>query len=74
MGRSKLVCNLGMADFFTLPGSGEVWRRKGGDPIWVMDASGDYVRRYKAYECESLYDSEKTTRLKANDRVELIDK
>ena len=74
MSRSKLVCNLGMADFFTLPDSGEVWRRKGGDPTFVVDASGDYVKRYKVYECESLYDAEKKITLKGNDRVELVDR
>ena len=74
MGRSKLVCNLGMADFFTLPDSGEVWRKKGNEPTFVVDASGDYVKRYKVYECESLYDSSQTVKLKSNDRVELVDK
>ena len=73
MSRSRLVCNLGMADFFTLPDDPDVWRKKGGDPIFVVDASGDYVKRYKMYECESLYDSSKTIRLKANDRVDLVD-
>ena len=71
--KSKLVCNLGMADFFTLPGSAEVWRKKGGDPVYVVDASGDYVKRYKAYDCESLYDREQTVRLPGNQRVELVD-
>jgi len=74
MGRSKLVCNLGMADFFTLPDSSEVWRRKGGEPIYVTDASGDHVKHYKGYECESLYDSTQRITLKGSDRVELIDK
>ena len=74
MGKSKLVCNLGLADFFTLPDDPDVWRRKGGDPIFVVDATGDYVKRYKMYECESLYDSSKTIRLKANDRVDLVDR
>lgn len=73
MSRSRLVCNLGMADFFTLPDSNEVWRKKGNDPVFVVDASGDYVKRYKMYECESLYDSSKHIRLKANDRVDLVD-
>ena len=72
MARTKLVCNLGMADFFTLD-DGDVYRKKGGEPINIVDASGDYVKRYKAYECVSLYDSSKTVRLKANDRVELVD-
>ena len=62
-----------MADFFTLPDDPDVWRKKGGDSIFVIDASGDYVKRYKMYECESLYDSSKTIRLKANDRVDLVD-
>ena len=74
MSKSRLVCNLGMADFFTLPDDPDVWRKKGGEPIFVVDASGDYVKRYKMYECESLYDSSKTVRLKGNDRVDLVDR
>ena len=74
MSRSKLVCNLGLADFFTLPDSSEVWRKKGNEPIYVTDSSGNYTKRYKEYECESLYDSSVKIRLKANDRVELVDK
>ena len=74
MSKSRLVCNLGMADFFTLPYDSDVWRKKGTEPIFVVDASGDYVKRYKMYECESLYDSNKQIRLKANDRVDLVDK
>jgi hypothetical protein len=73
MGKSRLVCNLGMADFFTLPDSGEIWRKKGGDPIYIVDASGEYGKRYKAYECESLYDPEQKIRLPGNQRVELVD-
>ena len=73
MAKSKLVCNLGMADFFTLPDDPDVWRKKGTDPIFIVDASGDYVKRYKAYECESLYDSDKQIRLPENQRVELVD-
>ena len=73
MSKSRLVCNLGMADFFTLPYDSDVWRKKGTEPIFVVDASGDYVKRYKMYECESLYDSSKQIRLKANDRVDLVD-
>jgi len=73
MGKSRLVCNLGMADFFTLPDSAEVWRKKGTEPIRIVDASGDYVKRYKAYECESLYDSSQTVRLPGNQRVDLVD-
>ena len=67
--RTKLVCNLGMADFFTLPDSGEIWRKKGGDNVWIMEDG----KRRKAYECESLYDSEKKVVLKGDDRVTLVD-
>lgn len=74
MGKSRLVCNLGMADFFTLPESSEVWRRKGGDPVYIVDASGDYVKRYKAYECESMYDADQKITLPGNQRVDLVDK
>ena len=70
MSRSKLVCNLGMADFFTLPNSNEVWRRKGGEPSWLV-ANG---KRTKGYDCESLYDSEQKRWLPSNQRVELVNK
>ena len=73
MGRSKLVCNLNMDDFFTLPESSEVWRRKGKDKIWVTDASGERTKRYQGYECVSLYDDDKWIVLKGNDRVDLVD-
>ena len=70
MSKSRLVCNLGMADFFTLPDSGEIWRKKGGDKIYLMENE----KRVAAYECESLYDSEKKVVLKGSDRVELVDR
>ena len=73
MAKSRLVCNLGMADFFTLPDSGEVWRKCGTEPIYVVDASGDYVKRRKEYECESLYDNTQHIRLPGNQRVDLVD-
>ena len=73
MGKSRLVCNLGMDDFFALPESSEVWRRKCGDPVYIVDASGDYVKRYKAYECESLYDADQKITLPGNQRVDLVD-
>jgi hypothetical protein len=72
--KTKLVCNLGMDDFFTLPDSNEVWRKKGGDFIYVTDASGDRVKRYKAYECESLHDRNQKITLPGNQRVDLVDK
>ena len=70
MGRSRLVCNLGMADFFTLPDSGEIWRKKGGDKIYqtVNDKST------AGYMCESLYDGKQKIWLPANQRVDLVDK
>lgn len=70
MSKSRLVCNLGMADFFTLPDSGEIWRKKGGDKIYLMENE----KRVAAYECESLYDSEKKVVLKGSDRVDLVDR
>ena len=73
MSKSKLVCNLGLADFFTLPDSPEVWRKCGGEPIFIVDASGDYVKRYKGYKCKSLYDDKIEVTLPANQRVELVD-
>jgi hypothetical protein len=59
-----------MADFFTLPDSGEIWRKKGGDKIYLMENE----KRVAAYECESLYDSEKKVVLKGSDRVDLVDR
>jgi len=70
MAKTKLVCNLGLADFFTLPDSGEVWRKKGGEPSWLV-ADG---KRKKGYDCESLYDRTKKIWLPSNQRVELLDK
>lgn len=71
MARSKLVCNLGMADFFKLPDSGEIWRKMGGESkVFLMDDG----KRVTAYECESLYDAQKKVILRGGDRVELVDK
>ena len=70
MARSKLVCNLGMADFFMLPGSNEVWRKKGTAPVYV-DVTGN--KRQKVYECESLYDADQKIRLPGSQRVDLVD-
>ena len=69
MGKTRLVCNLGMADFFTLPDSGEVWRRKGGDPVWYVKDG----KRIKGYDCEDLYDGTQKVWLPANQRVDLVD-
>lgn len=69
MSRTKLVCNLNMADFFTLPDSGEVWRRKGGEPsYWLKDG-----KRTKGYDCVSLYDSSQKIWLPSSQRVDLVD-
>lgn len=73
MPRSKLVCNLGLDDFFMLPDSSEVWRKKSSDHIFVVDASGDNVKRFKAYRCVSLYDNSQEVTLPANQRVDLLD-
>ena len=70
MSRTKLVCNLGLADFFTLPDSGEIWRKKGGEPSWWV-ANG---KRTKGYDCETLYGAEKKVWLPANQRVQLVDR
>jgi hypothetical protein len=70
MARSKLVCNLGMADFFLLPDSSDVWRKKGGEPIYLTEDG----KRTKGYACESLYDSSQQIWLPANQRVKLTDK
>jgi len=69
MSRSRLICNLGMADFFTLPDSDDVWRKKGSDKTYLVQDG----KRTAGYDCESLYDSKKKIWLKANDRVELVD-
>lgn len=69
MARTKLVCNLNMADFFTLPNSGEIWRRKGGEPsYWLKDG-----KRTKGYDCESLYDPRQKIWLPSSQRVDLVD-
>ena len=70
MARTRLVCNLGMADFFTLPDSCEIWRKKGGDKVFLVEDG----KRVAAYECESLYDADKKVILRGGDRVELVDK
>ena len=69
MSRSRLVCNLGMADFFTLPDSDEVWRKKGGEKTYLVKDG----KRIAGYDCESLYDSSKKIWLPANERVDLVD-
>lgn len=71
MERTKLVCNLGMADFFTLPDSCESWRKKGGEEKVFLVEGG---KRVTAYECVSLYDADKKVILRGGDRVELVDK
>ena len=68
MSRSRLVCNLGMADFFTLD-DGEVYRKKGGDKTYYIKDG----KRIAGYDCESLYDSDKKIWLPANERVDLVD-
>lgn len=68
MARNRLVCNLGMADFFTLD-DGEVWRKKGGEKIY-KDVDG---KKTAGYLCESLYDCDKQVWLPANQRVDLVD-
>ena len=57
MSRSRLVCNLGLSDFFTLPDSGNVWRKKGGDKTY-LDKDG---KQTAGYVCENLYDSDEMT-------------
>ena len=70
MSKSKLVCNLSLADFFTLPDSDEVWRKKGGDPVWYVKDG----KRRKGYDCESLYDASKKRWLPSNQRVDLVER
>jgi len=67
--KTKLICNLGMADFFTLPDSSEVWRKKGGDKTYLVRNG----KRIAGYDCESLYDSIQKVWLPANTRVEVVD-
>ena len=69
MSKSRLVCNLGMADFFTLPDSGEIWRKKGGEKTYYVKDG----KRIAGYDCESLYDCDKKIWLPANERVDLVD-
>lgn len=70
MSKSRLVCNLGMADFFTLPGSGEVWRIRGGGKV-KRDVGGKMMT---GYECVSMFDSDEKRFLRGTERVELLDK
>ena len=69
MARTKLICNLGLAEFFTLPDSGEVWRKKGGDKTYLVRNG----KRIAGYDCESLYDNTLKMWLPANARVEVVD-
>ena len=69
MSRSRLICNLGMADFFTLPDSDDIWRKTGGDKTYLVQDG----KRTAGYDCESLYDSDKKIWLPANERVDLVD-
>ena len=71
MSKSRLVCNMGMDDFFMLPDSGEIWRKKGGEEKVFLVEGG---KRVTAYECVSLYDADKKVILRGGDRVELVDK
>ena len=70
MSRSRLVCNLGLSDFFTLPDSGNVWRKKGGDKTYLYKDG----KQTAGYVCENLYDSDEKIWLPANERVDLVDK
>lgn len=69
MAKSKLVCNLRMDDFFMLPDSPEVWRKKGKEAVWVVDDHG----KWRGYECVSVYDPDLVTTLPAGIRVMLQD-
>lgn len=73
MSKSKLVCNLSLDDFFTLPDSSETWRRCGSEPCWAVDTNHNN-RRTKGYDCVTLSDANKKTWLPASQRVELVDK
>ena len=68
MSRSRLVCNIGMDDFFTL-NDGEVYRKKGREKTYYVKDG----KRIAGYDCESLYDSDKKIWLPANERVDLVD-
>lgn len=70
MSKSRLVCNLGMDDFFTLPDSGEIWRRTGLNASFLVKDG----KNTKGYTCVSLFDGEKKTWLPANQRVDLVEK
>ena len=73
MCKSKLICNLNLDDFFTLPDSDEVWRRKSRESIYIVDCTGNNPRRRKAYECVSLHDDNKVINLNGSERVMLVD-
>lgn len=63
--RTKLVCNLGMDDFFRYPGEEGVWRRT-PDSRMIM--------KRKFYICRKVDDYNKTLELQGGIRVELIEK
>ena len=69
MKKTKLVCNLNMGDFFTIPDDSNVWRRKNTEKIWVNDDG----KRYQGYECISIYDNNLWIVLKGSERVDLVD-
>ena len=69
MARTKLVCNLGLADFFTLPDSRDAYRKEGGDPCYVVKNG----KRIKIYECANIDDNNIKIWLSANMRVDLIE-
>jgi hypothetical protein len=59
-----------MADFFTLPDSSDVWRKKGGEPTYLVKDG----KRMKGYDCENLYDANEKIWLPASQRVDLLDR
>ena len=63
--RTKLVCNLGLADFFTYPGEEGTWRRT---PTTTKLSGKKY------YTCRQLENYKKMLVLPGNERVELKEK
>ena len=70
MAKSRLVCNLGTDDLFTLPESEEIWRKKCKADVGILENG----RCVTAYVCENMGDTRKKVILKGSKRVDLVER
>ena len=63
--RTKLVCNLSMADFFTYPHSEGTWRKT---------PQTETIRGKKFYLCRQLENNDMKLLIQGSERVELVGK